>query len=1002
MALFKVYRGNAADLPQTLHDGYAYFVIDTGDFYIDAMTSSNTLQRTLINPKAKYFTSTDVTNNASTVIEKGQIIVLPDNTVKIGDGTSTLSELPAIGANGHGDLIGINGSTDSYSYALSDADNDDLWDNISDDFYDYWSDFDTGTQYIPGEEFNIYPENFSTESVMINGSTLSAYDFLRNAAKGSGSHAEGSQTIAEGVFSHSEGRCTIASGDYSHAEGGGSEARGDSSHAEGGGIAFGSQSHAEGFSLTSAIYAHAEGSMTTASGHYSHAECNGALASGNAAHAEGYFTTASGMYSHTQNEYTIAQKKSQTAIGKYNVADTVSGNYGKYALIIGNGTATNSRSNAMTVDWDGNVIANGFAKADGTPIMDTSSFATTAALGDYALKSTLSNYAPASTLSNYALLSTLDNYAPSSTLSNYALNSTLSNYAPSSTLSNYAPSSTLSNYAPSSTLSNYALNSTLSNYAPASTLSNFATTAMLSNYATTAAVASVFKYKGTKSTYQDVQAVTGMSVGDVWFVEADNSEYAYNGTVWEELGPTIDLSAYATTAALGDYALKSTLSNYALTSTLSNYAPASTLSNYAPSSTLSNYALNSTLSNYAPASTLSNYAPSSTLSNYAPSSTLSNYVTTTVLNSTLSNYALESTLSNYAPLSTLSNYATTASIPILGHGDLIGASDSTATAAGAEIFNIYVSASGIVKNVASGDYSHAQGEGTSATDYGAHAEGQLTLASGTDSHAQGFKTTASGNCSHAQGYITSASEIYSHTEGQQTSASGSGSHAEGGYTHATSAYTHAEGYYTRSTSTAAHAEGYYTTASGKYSHAQNQYTIAQKFAQTAIGKYNVADTVSGDYGKYALIIGNGTGSNARSNALTVDWDGNVTAYQYVDYDGCILGQRHVYNITLPTTTQAYSMIQDTADGNKEYYAIQVETIGLKDPYPIVTQASTASWIFAGQDRPFPTRAERNLFNNIVGFQVNTTYETITFYLEEIPTSSISLKVIAQTGHVVES
>lgn len=41
-----------------------------------------------------------------------------------------------------------------------------------------------------------------------------------------------------------------------------------------------------------------------------------------------------------------------------------------------------------------------------------------------------------------------------------------------------------------------------------------------------------------------------MKVGDVWQVTADNSEYVYNGTTWEKLGPTIDLSGYLTSISI--------------------------------------------------------------------------------------------------------------------------------------------------------------------------------------------------------------------------------------------------------------------------------------------------------------------------------------------------------------------------------------------------------------------------------------------------------------------
>ena len=66
------------------------------------------------------------------------------------------------------------------------------------------------------------------------------------------------------------------------------------------------------------------------------------------------------------------------------------------------------------------------------------------------------------------------------------------------------------------------------------------------------------------------------------------------------------------------------------------------------------------------------------------------------------------------------------------------------------------------------------------------------------------------------------------------------------------------------------AEGYNVTASGNNSHAQNTGTVAGYGSQTAIGQYNDNKSTS------ALEIGNGS-PQAHSNALTVDWNGNVVA-----------------------------------------------------------------------------------------------------------------------------
>ena len=117
------------------------------------------------------------------------------------------------------------------------------------------------------------------------------------------------------------------------------------------------------------------------------------------------------------------------------------------------------------------------------------------------------------------------------------------------------------------------------------------------------------------------------------------------------------------------------------------------------------------------------------------------------------------------------------------------------------------------------------------------------IASGDYSHAEGYSAFASGKCSHAEGYHTTASGKYSHAEGHGTSASGDYSHVEGKS----------------------------CVASGNYSHASGNDTIAKATAQTAIGKYNVGD----DNSTYAFIIGNGTSTDARSNAFAVDWNGLI-------------------------------------------------------------------------------------------------------------------------------
>ena len=57
------------------------------------------------------------------------------------------------------------------------------------------------------------------------------------------------------------------------------------------------------------------------------------------------------------------------------------------------------------------------------------------------------------------------------------------------------------------------------------------------------ALTTVMDYKGTVATVANLPT-TGNKNGDVYHVTATDGEYAWNGTEWEELGSTIDLSGY--------------------------------------------------------------------------------------------------------------------------------------------------------------------------------------------------------------------------------------------------------------------------------------------------------------------------------------------------------------------------------------------------------------------------------------------------------------------------
>lgn len=157
--------------------------------------------------------------------------------------------------------------------------------------------------------------------------------------------------------------------------------------------------------------------------------------------------------------------------------------------------------------------------------------------------------------------------------------------------------------------------------------------------------------------------------------------------------------------------------------------------------------------------------------------------------------------------------------------------------------------------------------------------GQGNIASGNYSHAEGSGTTASGNWAHAEGSGTTASGNYSHAEGIGTKATRAAAHAEGYYTTASSDYSHAEGYYTTASGRYSHADGYYTKASGDYSHASGYFTEAKSF-QSVFGKYNAVSNGPSTYNEVdgdIFIVGRGESANSKGNAFRIATIGNVYA-----------------------------------------------------------------------------------------------------------------------------
>ena len=221
------------------------------------------------------------------------------------------------------------------------------------------------------------------------GSNFAHAEGMQNTVDKTAPHAEGMSNTVTADFGHAEGQSNTVSAQAGHAEGMSNTVTADFGHAEGQSNTVSAQAgHAEGYDNTvTGAKAHAEGQMNTAGGEDSHVEGYNTKTLNYADHAEGHSTVANGLgypahaegqgsqannkFAHAQNEFTLANGESQTALGKWNVADETS------AVIVGNGTASDARSNAYTLDWSGNVVLAGTVKANGT-IADDSNDSTLA------------------------------------------------------------------------------------------------------------------------------------------------------------------------------------------------------------------------------------------------------------------------------------------------------------------------------------------------------------------------------------------------------------------------------------------------------------------------------------------------------------------------------------------------------------------------------------------------------------------------------------------------
>lgn len=243
-----------------------------------------------------------------------------------------------------------------------------------------------------------------------------------------------------------------------------------------------------------------------------------------------------------------------------------------------------------------------------------------------------------------------------------------------------------------------------------------------------------------------------------------------------------------------------------------------------------------------------------------------------------------------------------------------------------------------------GVYAHAEGISSSAMGAAAHTEGQSNLASGDRSHAEGQQTVASAQVSHSEGLMTTASGYASHTEGSGVIASTYTAHAEGLQTTASGQASHAEGSNTIASTYAAHAQGYMTTASGQYAHAEGGQTLASGNRSHAEGSSTTASALySHAEGGLTLASGSrahaeGISSSATGSGSHAEGSNNLASGYYSHASG----QKTIAQRLDQFVFGAYN-IADTEGAGVLYKGDYIEIVGNGTADDARSNARTLDW-----------------------------------------------------------
>ena len=647
--------------------------------------------------------------------------------------------------------------------------------------------------------------------------------------------AQGYGNIAAGGGAHAEGKGCKVYDDYAHAEGRNTEARSFASHAEGRDTkAYGYQSHAEGgktLALNSA--SHAEGSNTQAIGAHAHSEGYYTKAIGNGAHSEGKYCSAISDYSHAAGGYTVANNDYQFVVGKYNLIDDVSSpSYSTHAFVIGNGTSNTKRSNAFTIDWEGNIETQNKITGECIDIGHR-----------YNDKSVNTNGLSGWYIYYYSIVKGTNNKQ---------VKLWLHDKQPT-TFPTKTGSTTSSNLF--NTLTTYIEDNSIENVGDVGNLSIIIGT----HYTDMFKLISYERVKSSNSSkyyhYMTVELISDINKYDTELKDLTISDIFAGGNACltaSHVRPQ-DLSIRITDKSLGAV----------------NLFPVTVVEGHG--NVAAGAAAHAEGQGTAAYDDFAHAEGSGTLA-YGYATHTEGYAT--------SAFGFRSHAEGQETI-TYSSASHAEGFKAYAYG-----LNSHAEGANTRSYGDYSHAEG-KSSTAFGEYSHAECLNTSAIGNCSHAEGQKTIAYKGNAHAEGALTSAMGATSHAEGYYTIANGDYSHAEGKSSTANGDYSHAEGNGTTANGDYSHAEGNGTTASGTGARASGVTTIASGDYSHAEGKNTqasgplshacgdntVANQRCQFVVGKYNNYGT---QFNNALFVVGNGSAATNRSNAFAVNSDGSFT------------------------------------------------------------------------------------------------------------------------------